>query len=69
MAKKKACKRCRAFVEGDTCPVSDPDCPAIKHGQTSTNWQGRIAVLDANKSDIAKKIGVEVKAEYALKVR
>ena len=35
----------------------------------STNWQGRIYFLDTNKSTIAKKIGAEVKGEYAIKVK
>ena len=50
------------FVEGSECP----NC----HGnQFSTNWQGRINILDPEKSEIAKKIGIKVKGEYAIKVR
>ncbi len=45
------------------------ECPICKGKQFSTNWQGRIAVTDANKSSIAKKIGIDVKGEYALKSR
>ena len=60
--KKKVCKQCKLFVEGDTCPV-------CKGNDFSTNWQGRIYVVDPNKSEIAKKIGITVKGEYALKVR
>ena len=60
--KKKACKKCRLFVEGNECPI-------CKGNQFSTNWQGRIVILDPNKSDIAKKIGITVKGEYAIKVR
>ena len=62
MAKKKACKKCKYFFEGDECPV-------CKSAQSSTNWQGRLHILDANKSTIAKKIGITVKGEYAIKVR
>ncbi|MBD3310370.1 DNA-directed RNA polymerase subunit E'' [Candidatus Woesearchaeota archaeon] len=60
--KKKVCKECKIFVDGNECPI-------CKKNQFSTNWQGRIHVLDANKSEIAKKIGIEVKGEYAIKVR
>lgn len=60
--KKKVCKKCRMFVEGDECPV-------CKSGQFSTNWQGRLSILDASNSEIAKKIGVAVKGEYAIKAR
>ena len=60
--KKKACKKCKLFVEGDVCP-------SCKNNQFSTNWQGRLNILDANKSMIAKKIDITVKGEYAIKVR
>ncbi len=62
MGTKKACKKCKIFFEGELCPI-------CKKNSVSTNWQGRIFVLDANKSTIAKKINVEVKGEYAIKVK
>ncbi len=60
--KKKVCKKCKIFVEGTQCPV-------CKDNKFSTNWQGRINILDTNKSVIAKKIGIKVKGEYAIKAR
>jgi len=62
MSKKKVCKKCKLFVDGPVCPV-------CKGNQFSTVWQGRINVLDANKSAIANKIGIEIKGEYAIKCR
>jgi len=62
MAKKKVCKRCRVFVEGN-------DCPICKGNQFSTLWQGRINILDAENSSIAKRIGFTAKGEYSIKVR
>jgi DNA-directed RNA polymerase subunit E" len=62
MSKKKACKKCKFFVEG-------PECPVCKGNKFSTSWQGRLYVLDPGKSEIGKKIGLEVKGEYAIKVR
>ena len=59
--KKKACKKCKIFVEGEECPL-------CKGHQFVTNWKGRIHILDANKSEIAKKIEIKVKGEYAIKV-
>lgn len=50
------------FVEGDKCPV-------CQDNQFSNLWQGRIHILDVNKSTIAKKIGINVDGEYAIKVR
>ncbi len=60
--KKKVCKKCKIFVEGEVCPV-------CKRNQFSTNWQGRIYFLDPARSTIAGKINVDVKGEYAIKVR
>ena len=50
------------FVEGSECPI-------CKSNQFSTNWQGRLYVVDTNKSIIAEKIGIKSKGEYAIKVR
>jgi len=62
MSKKKVCKTCKMFVEG-------PQCPVCKTQSFSTNWQGRIYIIDANKSIIAEKVGLKVKGEYAIKAR
>jgi DNA-directed RNA polymerase subunit E" len=62
MVKKKCCKHCKVFVDGNLCPFCKSD-------KFSTNWQGRIFVSDAQRSEIAKKIGITVKGEYALKCR
>ena len=59
---KKACKKCKMFVEGNECPL-------CKSQSFSTNWKGRVFILDPNKSEIAKKIHVTVKGEYAIKVK
>ena len=59
---KKVCKKCRLFVEGNECPL-------CKGNQFTTNWQGRINILDARKSEIAGRIGIQVKGEYAIKIR
>jgi len=62
MSKKKVCKKCKMFVDGHECPIC--------HGQNfSTNWQGRLYIVDPNKSEIAEKIGLKVKGEYAIKAR
>lgn len=58
---KKVCKKCKIFVEKDKCPI-------CKGNQFQTNWKGRINILDAEKSDIAKKLEINVKGEYAIKI-
>ncbi len=59
--KKKVCRRCKLFVEGDVCPICKGD-------SFSTNWKGRLYIVDANKSLIAQKINIKVKGEYAIKL-
>lgn len=60
--KKKVCRKCKIFVEGNECPLC--------HGNEFTeSWQGRLYIIDANKSDIAEKIKIKTKGEYAIKVR
>jgi len=60
--KKKLCKRCKLFFEHEQCPR----CHSI---DLATSVQGRITVLDANKSEIAKKGGYSETGEYAIKCR
>jgi RNA polymerase subunit RPABC4/transcription elongation factor Spt4 len=60
--KKKICKKCKIFVEGETCPI-------CKKNSFSTSWQGRIYFLDTARSTVAKKINVDQKGEYAIKVK
>jgi len=60
--KKKVCKKCKIFVDGNSCPI-------CKGNQFSLNWQGRLYILDANKSQVADKIEIKVKGEYTIKAR
>ena len=60
--KKKVCKSCRLFVEGSECPI----CHGVNF---VANWKGMISVIDAEKSVIAKKIGIGAKGDYALKIK
>lgn len=60
--KKKVCKKCKIFVKENECPL----CKGIDF---STNWQGRIIIFDAEKSEIAKKIGAKSQGEYTIKIR
>ena len=59
---KKVCKKCKLFVEGPVCPI-------CKGNQFSENWKGRIYISDPARSEIAQKMGIMVKGEYAIKVK
>ncbi len=60
--KKRVCKTCKMFVEGEICPHCKKDSFAV-------SFQGRINFVDAKKSFIASQMGVEDDGEYAIKVR
>jgi RNA polymerase subunit RPABC4/transcription elongation factor Spt4 len=59
---KKACRKCKMLVTGDTCP----NCGGSNF---STIALGKVAILNPNKSYIADRLGLHTKGEYALKVR
>ena len=58
---KNKCKKCGYKREKNTCPRCG--------GETSEEWQGFLAVVDFEKSEIAKKMGISDNGRYALKVR
>ncbi|MBI3050982.1 DNA-directed RNA polymerase subunit E'' [Candidatus Woesearchaeota archaeon] len=60
--KKRICKSCKLFVE-------ESECPLCKGNQFNTSWQGRINVLDHEKSVVSRKMGLRAAGEYALKSR
>ena len=59
---KKVCKKCKYIVtKGEECPV----CHNRDFGD---NPKGRIIIIDVNKSEIAKKLEIKQKGEYAIKI-
>ena len=59
---KKACRQCRALVEGGSCPV-------CSNSDFATSWNGRITILNQEKSAIAKRLALTKNGDYAIKVR
>ena len=58
----KACKQCHLIIdEGEICPRCK--------GALSREWQGYGIIVDSNRCDIARQIGVKENGKYALKVR
>ena len=60
--KKKACKKDKIFVEKNVCPICGGS-------QFTESWKGRLFIFDVNNSEIAKKAGIKLKGEYAIKTR
>ncbi|MBS3064011.1 MAG: DNA-directed RNA polymerase, subunit E'' [DPANN group archaeon] len=57
---KKACKTCGALVMKDICPT-------CHDSKLTENWKGRVIVIEPENSDIAKKMGIKKKGEYAIR--
>ncbi|MEK6906207.1 MAG: transcription elongation factor subunit Spt4 [Nanoarchaeota archaeon] len=63
MAKPKACKICnRIYETGDRCPA----CSAR---ESTDSFNGRIIILNPEKSEIAQKINIKNKGNFAIKTR
>jgi RNA polymerase subunit RPABC4/transcription elongation factor Spt4 len=61
--KREVCKKTKKFMDDSNHKGH------IAINGTTTSFQGRVFVLNAEKSDIAKIMGFETKGEYAIKVR
>ncbi len=64
MAKTKACKLCSTILEegGDKCP----NCGSK---ELTENFKGRAVILDPEKSEIANKLNLKEKGNFAIKAR
>ncbi|MBU1501873.1 MAG: DNA-directed RNA polymerase subunit E'' [Nanoarchaeota archaeon] len=62
MAKKKACRICNTIYEGDKCPKCDSK-------ESIEGFKGRVVILDPEKSEIAKKLNLKDKGNFAIKTR
>ena len=58
--KPKACKICNTIYEGDKCPKCGSK-------EFTDSFKGRIIVQDPEKSEIAQKLKIKEKGEYAIK--
>jgi DNA-directed RNA polymerase subunit E" len=48
--------------------INEEVCPVCKT-PTSQYWSGYLGITDPEKSKIAKRLGIKIPSEYALKVR
>ena len=59
--REKACLNCHMIDYGNVCP----NC---KSTSLTENFSGLLIVLDPEKSELAKKIGITKPGKYALRV-
>jgi DNA-directed RNA polymerase subunit E" len=62
MVKQKACKICNRIYEGEKCPNCDSK-------ESTENFKGKIIVLNPEKSEIAQKLNIKQKGNFAIKTR
>ncbi|MCP6719640.1 MAG: hypothetical protein KJI71_05495 [Patescibacteria group bacterium] len=63
MVKQKACKICNTIYEtGDKCPKCGSK-------ESTEGFKGRIVVLNPEKSEIAKRLNLKDKGNFAIKTR
>ncbi len=56
----RACKRCHYLTTEERCPRCG--------GETTDSWEGYVAILKVEQSDVAKVLGIEEEGEYALQI-
>ncbi|AAM30293.1 MULTISPECIES: transcription elongation factor subunit Spt4 [Methanosarcina] len=59
---EKVCRHCLRVLEGQTCPVCGTS-------DLAEEWNGLVIILDTERSEIAKRLGVDIPDRFALKVR
>lgn len=62
MPKQKACKVCNRIYEGDKCPSCDAK-------ESTESFKGRVVVLNPENSEIAEKLNLKSKGNFAIKTR
>lgn len=62
MAKPKACKVCKLIHE-------ESECPKCGAKETTEGFKGKIIVLNPEKSELAQKLNIKEKGNYAIKIR
>ncbi len=62
MVKEKACKICNTIYDGDKCPKCESK-------ESTESFKGRIVILNSEESEIAQKLNIKSKGNFAIKTR
>jgi len=62
MAVQKACKQCKSLIE------SGSKCPKCGSNEIAENSKGKVTILDADQSEVAKSLKIKDKGSYAIKL-
>ena len=59
---EKACRTCKVIIsQGDKCPICG-------QSNLTSKWNGYVVILNAEKSELAKKLNITVNGTYALNI-
>lgn len=61
MVKEFACRKCKTITTEKVCP----NCHSM---DLTTSWFGYLVIIDPEKSEVAKLLGIKKPGRYALKV-
>ena len=61
MISQRARRNCNFISDLNKCPRCG--------GETSKEWQGYLIVVDPERSEIARKMGIKASGRYALRVK
>ncbi|MBR6204545.1 MAG: DNA-directed RNA polymerase subunit E [Clostridia bacterium] len=64
-----ACKSCKRLYDSAQLKTSGQTACRLCGGALTKDWQGYLAIIDFEKSEIAKTMGISDNGKYALKVR
>jgi len=63
MVKQKACRICNTIYD------SAEKCPQCGSKESTDSFKGRVVVMNPEKSEIAKKLNIKEKGNFAIKTR
>ncbi len=57
-----ACRNDRLIIaQGNVCPL-------CSQSNLTTKWSGQVVILNVEKSEVAKKLGIKVNGTYAINI-
>lgn len=62
MAKQKACKICKKIYDGEKCPICESK-------ESTDSFKGKVYILNPEKSEIAQRLKIKNKGDFAIKTK
>ena len=62
MTKQKACKICKKIYDGEKCPICESR-------ESTDSFKGKVYILNPEKSEIAQRLKIKNKGDFAIKTK